>query len=101
MIKKLKKLLNKKNLKIIWFVYAAFSLALVLYLLNYVTRNKLDSISDKYILSSWDVSINDTYYQNAKLDSLHFQTVSDGDYIEMKTYLPTELDIDSPANERP
>ncbi len=97
MIKKLKKLLNKKNLKIIWFVYAAFSLALVLYLLNYVTGNKLDSISDKYILSSWDVSINDTYYKNAKLDSLHFQTVSDGNYIEMKTYLPTELDIDSPA----
>lgn len=89
-----KKLFNKKNLKTIWFIYAIFSLFLVLYLLNYVIGNTL---SEKYTLKNWNVTINDTHYNNVQLDTLRFKAVSKGDNIIMTTVLPEHSELISPS----
>lgn len=91
---KFTKILNKKNLKTIWFIYSLFSLSLVLFLLNYVVGNTL---SDKYILKNWNVSINDTQYNNVNLKTLQFKTVSTGDKITLSTVLSEIPELKSPS----
>ena len=89
----LTKILNKKNFRTVWFIYSLLSLALVLFLLNYITGKTL---SEKCILKNWNISINDKQYNNVDLKSFRFKTVSKKDVITLSTTL-----TDSPALKSP
>lgn len=89
----LTKILNKKNFRTVWFIYSLLSLALVLFLLNYITGKTL---SEKCILKNWNISINDKQYNNVDLKSFRFKAVSKKDVITLSTTL-----TDSPALKSP
>ena len=90
----LTKMLNKKNFRTVWFIYSLLSLALVLFLLDYITGKTL---SEKYIPANWNVSINNKQYDNVELDSFRFKSVSKGDTITLSTTLTDPPKLQSPS----
>lgn len=86
-----KKFFNKKAIRVIWFFYALCSMALVLYLVDHMLSKELVDKEKRLILDAgWNVSINDTQYENVVLEELHFKPVTKGDKIVMTKLLPEE-----------
>ena len=89
------KLFTKKNiLKIIWVLYAFFSVFIWLPRLDALLTKNYEQILDYVSLDdSWDITINDTSYQNVSLGNLHFPAVNKGDQVTMERVLPETWDI--------
>ena len=93
-----KKIFNKKLLKIVWIVYALFSIAIIIYLTDYMFRKDLDAVSDKVMITeNWDITIDDTLYEDVSLDNFHIDVADKGMTITMETTLPSDWDFVEPA----
>lgn len=90
------KLFAKKNiLKIIWILYALLSVFIWLPHTDDLLTKDYEKISNYVLLDdSWDITINDTFYQNVSLGDLHFPAVNKGDQITMERVLPETWNIE-------
>lgn len=90
------KLFDKKNiLKILWILYAFLSVFIWLPHTDDLLTKDYEKISNYVLLDdSWDITINDTFYQNVSLGDLHFPAVNKGDQITMERILPETWNIE-------
>ncbi len=94
----LTKIFNKKNLKVVWVLYALFSIITILLFADMQLRKDLNPETDRYELNgSWNVSIDEEQYENVYLDTFRFYPVSKGTQITMETSLPNTWDFESAA----
>lgn len=94
----IKKKKDKKLFKYIWVGYAVFSMFLVVYLANNLLCKDIMNVSNRLILNdNWNISINDTEYNNVALDSVKFDAVEKGDIILMETTLPKDWNFGQAA----
>lgn len=94
----IKKKKDKKLSKYIWVGYAVFSMFLVVYLANNLLCKDIMNVSNRLILNdNWNISINDTEYNNVALDSVKFDAVEKGDIILMETTLPKDWNFGQAA----
>ena len=89
------KIFDKKIIiKIIWVLYALLSIFIWLPKVDSLLTKNYEQMSDYILLDdSWDITINDTFYQNASLEDLRFPAVNKGDEITMERVLPETWDI--------
>ena len=89
------KIFNKKIIiKIIWVLYALLSIFIWLPKVDSLLTKNYEQMSDYVLLDdSWDITINDTFYQNVSLEDLRFPAVNKGDEITMERDLPETWDI--------
>lgn len=89
-----KDLLAKKPIRVIWVIYAVFSLILVFFLADNLLTKELDNTSAKIELDDkWNISINNDSYENVNLKEFRFSPVNKGDKIVMTNILPKEWDF--------
>ena len=94
----LKKFTRSKAIKIIWLVYALFSIGLILFLANRTICRDYDEVSKKTILDKgWSVSVNDDSWENIDLTKFEFPDLTIGDKIVLVTQIPTEWDYKLPG----
>lgn len=89
---------KKKNLKwilkIVWIIYASFSVLVWMPKIDELFTKDYDETSKHVPLEdSWDISINGDLYEDITLDEFHFQAVSKGDKIVMQRELPRDWDL--------
>lgn len=90
-----KKFFNKITIQIIWFIYALCSIALVLYLIDYMLSKGITDKEKRLVLESgWTVSINGTQHEDVILDEFRFEPVNKGDKIVLTKMLPQEWSFD-------
>lgn len=93
-----KRIFTAKTLKTIWILYALFSVIIVLYLTDYLLRSDLNESTDKVLLNDgWNITIDDTSYDNVNLDTFSMPAVDKGTNIIMTRVLPDDLDFTEPA----
>lgn len=79
----------KKTLKIVWVVYAFFSICFILLVVNRLFTKDYASISKYLTLNDgWNVTINKNSYQNVSLDHFSFDITNKGDELTLQTILP-------------
>ena len=83
-----------KAIKIIWVIYSILSMVWWLPQVDRLISGNYSSISDCISLDdSWDITINDTLYENVSLEEFRFPTVRKGDTIIMERMLPESWDM--------
>lgn len=84
---------RKSVLKIVFVVYAMFSIFLTATMIDRMFSNDYSVISQGVTLNDgWNITINNRAYQNVSLDTFHFDIVNKGDTITMMRTLPDRLD---------
>lgn len=84
---------RKSVLKIVFVVYAMFSIFLTATMIDRMFSNDYSAISHGVTLNDgWNITINNRVYQNVSLDTFHFDIVNKGDTITMMRTLPDRLD---------
>lgn len=79
----------KKTLKIVWVVYAFFSICFILLVVNRLFTKDYASISKYLTLNDgWNITINKNSYQNVSLDHFSFDITNKGDELTLQTILP-------------
>lgn len=97
-VRMLKKFTRSKAIKIIWLVYALFSIGLILFLANRTICRDYDEVSKKTILDKgWSVSVNDDSWEDIDLTKFEFPDLTIGDKIVLVTQIPTEWDYKLPG----
>ncbi len=92
------KIFNKNNLKVLWVIYALFSIISILVFADMQLRTDLDPEADRYALNrGWYITIGDQKYDNVSLDSFRFDPVNKGTQIVMETSLPNTWDFEMTA----
>lgn len=91
---KAKKVSRKTVLKVIWVLFAVYSLVSWLPMADHLVTKDYEKIN-KYVSldDSWEITINDEVYQNVSLDDFGFQPVNKGDKIIMRKNLPDDWGI--------
>lgn len=88
---------KKKNwktiiLKIIWVLYAIFSIVVWLPKADSLLSSKYEQASEHVDLnSSWNVQVHGEKYTNVSLSELNFSTVNKGDQLILESTVPEEL----------
>ena len=94
----IKEIFKSKKVKIILFIYALFSLALVFYILNGMIATDYYEVSKKNILDKgWEVSYNGVHDTDVDMTKYEFGDLDIGDKITIKTTVPTDWDYKLPA----
>lgn len=84
---------KKSVLKIVFAVYAMFSIFLTATMIDRMFSNDYSAISQGVTLNDgWDITINGHTYQDVSLDTFHFDIVNKGDTITMMRTLPDHFD---------
>lgn len=84
-----KKSLRKKIFKYVWVAYAMLSMFIVLYFVNKLLCKDIMQVNNRIILNDgWDVTINETKYEDVSFDTFVFDTVNKGDKVIIETTLP-------------
>lgn len=88
---KAKKVSLKSVLKILWMVYAFYSIISWLPMADHLITKDYERIA-KYVSldDSWDIMINEKIYKDVSLDAFRFRAVNKGDKIIMQRQLPQE-----------
>lgn len=93
-MKKIKKLTKKNIGRAVWIIYALLSIIIWLPQVDRLfTKEYVSMLTHVSLNDSWDVTINDTLYENVSLDSFSFATVGKGDRITMTCTLPDDWGI--------
>lgn len=78
-----------KAVKIIWILYSILSMCFWVPQVDKLISGNYASISDYVALDdSWDITINDAFYENVSLEEFRFPAVRKGDVIIMERTLP-------------
>ncbi len=94
----LSKIFNKNSLKILFIIYALFSIASIVYFADHLMCKDLNQQSDRlYLDTNWEITINSEHYYNVDLQNFKFPTVDKGTSILMETTLPDDWDYTNPA----
>ena len=91
MIKKNKVFTVKNVCKLLWIMYAVFSMTYWIPKIDSMFAKEYEEVSQYVSLNDgWDITINDASYSNVSLDKLNFDPVSKGDIIVMQRILPDD-----------
>lgn len=81
----------KKILKYVWIIYGLASILLVLYLVNDLVCNDIMKVSKRLVLNdNWNVTVNETTYENVALDEFSFDVIMKGDKVILERIIPTD-----------
>lgn len=90
--------LKSRKAKIVSFIYALFSLGIVLFIYDGMVSTDYDKISQKTILDTgWDVLHNGEMTADVDLTKYEFEGLSIGDELVLKTTVPTDWDYKLPG----
>lgn len=91
-MKHLNRISHKTFLKVFWGIYAFISICVTMLLVNWMLTRDYATISQHIPLNdAWDITINDTFYQDVSLTDFRFDAVSKGDTVSMCRILPEQL----------
>lgn len=97
-MKRVKKVSVKTILKILWIVYACYSLICWLPMIDRLISKDYEQISQCISLNdSWNIRINGVNYDNISLEDFRFPPVNVGDQIVMERILPENWKIEEGA----
>lgn len=92
-MKEKRKPTRKTILKILFSIYAMFSIFFTTAMIDRMFSNDYSAVSQCVTLNDgWNITINNHTYQNVSLDAFHFDLVNTGDTITMMRTLPNRLD---------
>ena len=93
-----KKITFKSIMKYVWIVYAVFSIIIVMYLADSLVCKDFLKVSNRFLLNDhWNVTINDTVYENVSLNDFTFDAVNKEDVIVMETTVQNDFEYKQPA----
>lgn len=93
-MKKAKKVSIKLILKVLWIIYACYSLISWLPMADHLISKDYEQISQCISLNdSWDIRINGKSYEDIKLEDFRFGPMRKGDQIIMERILPDNWSI--------
>ena len=83
---------KKSLLKILWILYAIFSIVVWLPKFDSMLTSKLDEAAQcDNLNNSWNIQIEDQEYTDVSLDELKFPAVNKGDQLVLERMLPVKL----------
>lgn len=94
----IKKIFNKKILKIFFVIYALLSILAVVFFADHLLTDELDLTNDRmYFNDNWTVTINSECYENVNLSDFKFPSVDKGTCILLEKQLPDDWKFEIPA----